>query len=384
MMKNDIGRDASGVEPETLIPLQVTRLPAPSFPIDPNAPRTTYHIYKHKEMNMQVTRTLNFGKESHWSSAKREIKKSQQEAKKKGILIEDNKKTRKEAFYLHTPCLAFHKPPNILYSGPDESVGHPVVLIHGNGFWTTYKLQYGKALAEDGVIDPRGVVSWKHNGGEKWDLRNDDKRLKGYKVRNWRLIGETGKEYVKDVIEKRKAGIRSDPDVVDLDAVERAKADGVVYLKWQSPFSRQTRQYHFSFGGMEFYWKGTGAVKKNKWCGMFVRYNHLKLIVCIPNTAKEPEEVCLALYKSTVTGEKCGRLELFDAAILSLYEGYVEPREASKLENVYKRMGLMKRSALYRIIMATALCMIGAEKEKRKLLGMILLAVAEGGAGAAN
>jgi hypothetical protein len=49
------------------------------------------------------------------------------------------------------------------------------------------------------VVDPRGVVGWRHHGGDKGALKDDDRKLKGYKTRTRRLWGETGKEYVHDV-----------------------------------------------------------------------------------------------------------------------------------------------------------------------------------------
>ncbi|KAF1952522.1 hypothetical protein CC80DRAFT_596606 [Byssothecium circinans] len=360
--------------------LQITRLPlAPPFPPEPNTPRTTYHIYPHKDCHKRITRALSLQKESRFSTAKREVKKSQQAAREKGILVDEEDGDR-DAFYLHTPYLAFHSPPQVLYAGKNKQEGIPKVLIHGSGPWTTYKLQYGDALGEEGVVDRRGVVGWKHNGGSKQDLKVGDTKLKGYKVRSFRFWGENGKAWVRKVNADRKAGIGPDPDhhhelEEGAERKDPAKADGAVYLKWESPFSWHTRQYHFRYADVDFYWKGTGAVKKNKWCGFWAGYSHLKLIA-----KQHDKEHCLAIYGSSVLGQKSGKLELFDEAILGLYKelGVVDP-EVLLERSQGETMQMVKESVLYYIIVATALCMINAEREKRKVLCELLDAAGEGG-----
>lgn len=130
--------------------------------------------------------------------------------------------------------------------GSSKHTAHPSVLIYDGCFWKEYKLQLLQSAPS--VIDPRGVVAWRHNGGDKKALKLDDHKLKGYKVRTWRLWGETGEDYVHSVKATRKTGRGLDPDVIDRLSVKSrgpATADEMIYLRWMSPLSRQTRCYHF-------------------------------------------------------------------------------------------------------------------------------------------
>jgi hypothetical protein len=275
------------------------------------------------------------------------------------------------------------------------------MLIHEACLWRTYRLQLGPSLAEKGVLDPRGVVSWRHNGGDKKALKTDGAKLKGYKVRTWRLWGETGKAYVRGVKETRLCSDEAnDPDVLKKDDTP-ARADEVVYLRWTSPFSRHTRCYHFHYRGVDFYWKGTGTVRESRMCGSFMRFNHLKLVARLPmahanEKGKEDDkvEICLAKFTSSVAKMKSGVLDVFDAAILRLVEEHVpgildlnspgnDERGIEVLveDHAGEKMLRLKKSSLYQVIVATAMCMISSEKEKRHKLLELLLQAAEGGGG---
>ena len=260
------------------------------------------------------------------------------------------------------------------------------------------------------MIDPRGVVAWKHNGGDKKALKADDRKLKGYKVRTWRLWGETGKEYVRAVKQNRETGKGNDPDVLEAKPREAkptppATADETIYLRWTSPLSLQTRRYHFNYLGLDFYWKGTGTVRESRRCGLWLRFNHLKLVAKLPLTTvkeKAPKadkegdrlEVCLGKFTSSVASKKNGTLELFDTAILRLVEEYAssllarDPFEDEIGEVVEDgeeeicKIALLKKSTLYQVIVATATCMIISEKEKRHTLLDLIAQAGEGGGGA--
>jgi len=304
---------------------------------------------------------------------------------------------------VHRPYLAFHVPPRVLYTGNTKRGTSPAVLIHEGCFWRSYKLQVGPSIAQPGVLDPRGVVSWKHNGGDKKALKADEHKLKGYKVRTWRLWGETGKEYVHEVKRNREAGEGVDPDVPSESATElREKpcrpviADEVVYLRWTAPLSRQTRCYHFHYRGIEFQWKGTGTVKESRRCGLFLRYNHLKLVAKLPLAGDEKTaaqlDICLGKFTSSVAKFKSGTLELYDTAILRLCEEHLPSMltaaadpfgdGVSKLEGRDEQVLRLKKSTLYHVFVATALCMIKSEKEKRHTLLDLIAHAGEGGGGA--
>lgn len=368
--------------------VQITRLPDSDIPVH-DARRTTYHIYDVKQKHRRIQTVVDIKKESPLSTEGRKARKARKEAKKTGVVIElETSGDVDDAFFLHSPYVAFHGPPKVLYAGQDKHAT-PAILIHGSAFWRRYTLQYGDSIATPGVLDPRGVVCWKHNGGDKKALKADARRLKGYKVRTWRLWGETGKAYVHQVKANRKARIGPDPDVlVDPTTGEIEQpilADGVVYLKWERPFSRHTRRYHFEFGGIDFSWKGTGSVEKSKHCGFCLRFAHLKLVAKLPTDGtnqKDRDEVCLALYVCSMNKKKCGRLEIFDNALLRLTEDYLEPvGEIGVAEEEAEKVKRLKKTMLYKIVIATAMCMIAGEKEKREMVYEWLQEAGEGAGG---
>ncbi len=348
---------------------------------------TTYHIYPRKEKHEHILSTPALKYESPYGKFKRAAKQAKQEAAEKTLVVEANPVSAQsdDAFFLHSPCLVFRSVSRVVYLGADKRA-EPGVLIHGSSFWRRYKLQYGRAIAEPGVVGPRGVVCWKHNSGDKKALEADDKKLRGYKVKTWRLWGETGKAYVHEVKAMRKTGSGDDPNVLGESSSwarqAPAEADGVVHLEWERPFSLHTRQYHFRYFDLEVYWKGTRKVNKGRFWGIFVRYNHLKLVVTLPSwdaDTEEPKELCLARYTSSVTSKKSGKLDLYDGAIAAVIENCAQEHDAADVgEDHLGDVGKLKRTFLYQIVLKTALCKIGAEKEKRVAVGKWLEEAAEG------
>jgi hypothetical protein len=404
----------------------------------------TYHIYSKHPCHKLISPVSDPSKDRRSGPTLKEQKAIRKDKKLRAASGLPSIEPDDNAFFIHKPYLAFHMAPHVLYTGNSSRGTTPTVLIHQACFWRGYKLQILRPEVAEEVLDPRGVVGWKHNGGDKKALNNDDKLLKGYKVRTWRLWGETGKSYVHGVKKTRRTGAGAtpthienesfhvncaptDPDVLPK-AFKPARADETIYLRWSSPFSTHTRRYHFSFRNINFYWKGTGTVKETRRCGMFLRYNHLKLVAQIPLIGDEKGagfEICLAKYTSSIAKQKHGVLELFDTAILRLAEEHaptllnrqcddergldgvtvkVEDEEGSDTvvdrakdeidglvehtEEMIMRDGFeektarLKRSTLYQVIMATAICMIMSEKEKRHTLIDLILQSAEGGGGA--
>ncbi|KAG9187398.1 hypothetical protein G6011_05269 [Alternaria panax] len=353
--------------------------------------RSTFHVYEKHECHKRISPVLDPALERRSGPTI----KQQTARRKEGKERQDDGLPRVEpdddAFFLHRPYLAFHVPPRVLYTGSSKYTAQPVILIHEGSFWKEYKLQLLSSVPS--VIDPRGVVGWRHNGDDdKKALKPDDHKLKGYKVQTWRLWGETGKGYVHSVKATRKTGEGLDPDVIkepDTSLGEPVTADEVVYLRWKKPLSRHTRCYHFHYGGIDFFWKGTGSVRELRTCGLLLRFNHLKLVAQLPlNVEKkeQPDEVCLGTYTSSVACRKNGTLEFFDAAILRLVDDHA-PFTLSGIEEELEeedadtaKISLMKRSTLYRVFVATAMCMIRSEKEKRHtLLGLLVAGINEGG-----
>jgi hypothetical protein len=413
--------------------IEITRLPTPDVDDDDDELKptssidSTYHIYSAGEVHKLISPTIDPTKDRRSGPTLKEQKASRISRKTRKAAGLPPTIPDSNAFFLHRPYLAFHCPPSVLYTGNSKYETTPTILIHPSLFWREYKLQLGPAIGAPGVLDPRGVVCWKHNGGDKLALKSDPHKLKGYKVRTWRLWGETGKAYVRRVKKIRKTGDGIDPDTIDgrvlakekkandtdlLDVAAQnpsvpVRANEVVTLRWTSPFSRQTRTYHFSYRGLDFSWKGTGTVKESRRCGMFLRFNHLKLVVKVPLspvpqekdneksiTATEKDErleICLGKFTSSVAHDKSGTLVLFDKALVRLVDEYVPGMlvEEDHLEkgrdeedDFQEKVSRLKKSSLYQVIVATATCMIASEKEKRHTLIDVLVALAEGGAGA--
>ena len=381
--------------------------------------RTTLHIYSsHERGHKLITPSISRPQERRWGpkpqeqKARRLAKKAAKNARllqvpQDSLQSQPLSNSDGGAYFLHTPYLSFHVPPSVLYTGSSRyAPAMPIALVHTGCFWRSYKIQIGPSLSQPGVIDPRGVVSWRHNGGSSAVLQNDKRNgdgrlLKGYKVRGWRLWGETGKAYVHGIRERRRAGAPfDDPDVDAVGqgeeeglAADKVCADEVVHLTWTYPLSRHTRRYTFYFRRVEFQWKGTGTVSEGRTCGWMLRFCHLKLVARIPIDAHAEKgegvgEVCLGKYTSSIAAEKSGTLEVFDCAVLRFVERYMpsllerEVSDKEKGEDINgeleeNKIAMLKKGVLYQLIVATVLCMVNAEKEKRHTLIDLILGAGE-------
>jgi len=353
--------------------------------------KSIFHIYEKHQCHKSITPVLDPTLERRSGPTIKEQKATRKEKKERRDAGLPSVKPDDNAFFLHRPYLAFHVPPHVLYTGSSKHTAQPAILIHEGCFWKEYKVQL--LPSTPGILDPRGVVPWRHNGGDKKALKGDHHKLKGYKVRTWRLWGETGKGYIHCVRNIRKTGEGRDPDVITMTngkSEEPATAEEVVYLRWKNPLSCRTRCYYFQYAGIDFSWKGTGTVKESRTCGVLLRFNHLKLVARLPVAEEKKEkrnQVCLGVYTSSVVSRKSGTLEFFDAAILRLInenapEMLLRNEEGAEEEETEStRILRMKRSRIYQVFVATAMCMIKSEKEKRHTLLDLLVDVAEGGAG---
>lgn len=312
------------------------------------------------------------------------------------------------AYFLHAPYLSFHSPPSVLYTGASRyAPATPAALIHAGCFWRTYTIQLGASLATPGVIDPRGVVSRAHNAARP-ERDADPRALKGYRVRGWRLWGESGKAYVHRVRALRKSGaVFADPDTASVEAgageageagqTRKVKADEVITVRWTRPLSTQTRTYAFTFRGVRFQWKGTGSVRESRRCGWMLRFCHLKLVASVPvdgpakgsedDKGAEVKEVCLATYTSSIAAEKSGALEIFDGNIAELVEKWMpsllqeacDEKQGCGSGVLEKGVEGLRRGLLDQVIVATVLCVASAEKEKRHTLIDLVIGIAEDG-----
>lgn len=139
--------------------------------------------------------------------------------------------------------------------------------------------------------------------------------------------------------------------------------------------SKDTRCYHFRYAGLDFYWKGTYVESNGVYSGIFLRYNHLKLMVQIPKShytqQSDGEErnhsesrPGLARYTSSIDPEMAGILGIFEsvASLLQDYipfDDYVEPVELEKTGDSNRLRSICEVS------LATAMCMVIGEYQKR-------------------
>ena len=174
--------------------------------------RSIFHIYQKHEVHKVISPILDPTKERRSGPTVKEQRAKCKEEKERKKSRLSHVEPDEKSFFLYRPYLAFYVPPRVLYVGNHKENARPVALIHAGPFWRWYRLQVGSSISN--VLDPRGVVPRKHNGGDKQALKSDDRKLKGYKVRIWRLWGETGKDYVHSVKQIRKIGRGSDPDML--------------------------------------------------------------------------------------------------------------------------------------------------------------------------
>lgn len=248
--------------------IQVTHLPIDLEADDNNAEpipiptsRSTYHIYTKHPCHSLITPIPDPTKDRRTGPTLAQAIARRAEKKERRAAGLPSTKPDANAFFLHSPYLAFHVPPLALYAGNSKYPTTPAVLIHQGCFWRTYKLQILPRTPD--ILDPRGVVPLHHNGGDRKALKADETNLKGYRTRTWRLWGETGKSYIHTIKQIRETGEGIDPDTIPSDN-KPAKPDEIVTLRWTCPFSLHTRHYHFTFHNIHFTWKGTGTVKSRE------------------------------------------------------------------------------------------------------------------------
>lgn len=250
--------------------------------------------------------------------------------------------------------------------------------------WRRWKLEFGNILSQDGVVDGRGVVSLKYG-----TTKGQEGTLKGYRVRSFRYPGESGKAWFR---EQKALGQQPPQNSM------KAKPEEVVDLRWVSPFTFRVREYRFNWRGFNFIWKGTGKAQAKMIFRPILRFNHLKLIVIVPDEDEKKigtTEVTLARYTSVMGARKMGRLELDQAAIdaflvehmtdIDQADPYPQVHDNEKsspaddsaqstseqiLSRVHQRMN--------DVIIATGMSMIIGEYQKRQVIISIILAAVDG------
>lgn len=325
---------------------------------------STYHLYPENEHSILI------------SPHELPIKPK----KRRKFLKEDPEvATDPNGFFVHKPYISFHRPPRTLRRGSSKQ-GTPICLINNSLFWKRWKFQFGEDMIT--AIDPRGAVSW--NRRSNLDNRiddGDDLALKGYKVRTWRLWRETGKQYHRDVNAKRKKkskAVGHCDDELDPDVGHRpTRADEAIALCWIAPLSTRTRCYQWKYAGVNLFWKGTRNLPAElKWSKRVMPWHHLKLTARVPpspgdgQTDKGQGEAVLAQYYSSITKgkEKYGVLVIYKEEVRRVF-GPHTPK--AHVGDDYDSSLIKAHDA----IMATAVCMIIGEKQKRDVVYAILKAI---------
>jgi len=358
------------------------------------AAASTYNIYHRKDEKEHFIITPVTSKYREYSNPRKALKNQD-------IFRHPDKLPKAAAqntYYIRRPYVSFHHAPRTLRKGSTKDAP-TVCLIHNSSFWRKWKIQFGADLHH--VVDPRGVVPKEY----EYPAQPAQKisRVKGYKVRSWRLWGETGKAYHRRVNDERKSGQGAQHPVEK--PIRQPVIDEEVHFSWHSPFSHKTRLYRFEHAGLDFYWKGTGTVKETKTCGWFMRFHHLKLCVRVPIVATSDDsgpvkravsrgsilspfrgksagfrEVCLAKYTSSICAKKAGVLEIYDDVIHRLSLDGVIGMDSEKRREL-ETAGIIgvKNLRLYDIIVASAMCMMIGEWQKRMVIIAILAAGGEGG-----
>lgn len=360
------------------------------------------------------------------------------------VVYLDDPKTdpRAPAYFLHTPKLCGHMPPQTLRVGGRQ--GCVVCLVDCSLFWRRWSLKFvvpekerkgflgrmwrpkssrslregkedggteacrvdsgfgaesdrtsfGGHMLRDGAgeyrslnapggIDPRGVVSSK------------------YPVRSFSFPGESGREYVRQQKQLRKSVSCSDmtsdaPSALELPAHLTPSVPSLE-LSWNGWL---TREYGFDYGGIEFRWKGTRTVAdERKYWGKWSMYNHLKLVAYLPlgdgkseeegeneseDTVREDEDTGepVATEKERPSTPIPGKRTL----VLAKYISLMAYRKAGRLTVFENGLGECfsdeeERERLRHILVATATCMIRGEKEKRKTVRDIVISALTEGSG---
>ncbi|KAI9893839.1 MAG: hypothetical protein M1814_005392 [Vezdaea aestivalis] len=303
-------------------------------------------------------------------------------------------RTATAPYFVHQPAIgAKHLPLTLRRGGSKESP--TACLISGHFMWRKFEIVLDDRLAQEGVIDGRGVVSAKY-GTEKGQAGT----LRGHKFKK-RSRGETGKRWAVQELARRKA-LKKEGQHVNDDFTEPITPEEVVWLRWKHPLTHKTRTYEWKWRGFDFLWKGTATVRDAKFMGHTVAFNHLKLVVKPPNpnaltdgnrSKEKPAFICLAKYTSVVASRKAGRLEVFNDVADEFCNrflmengnsGMTTKAETSKLVESNDELvpePFKVRQRLQDLIIATALCMIRSEEVKRELAIDLLIAAAESGGG---
>ncbi|KAJ5222938.1 uncharacterized protein N7469_009178 [Penicillium citrinum] len=323
-----------------------------------------YHVYHGSGQNVSITPFINKKMEFGYN-------KRRQSHREEAEVYEASQRQANEAnsYFLHQPKHLFSNPPRLLRRGSDKD-GEPICLIYSAPFWDHWNVQFKDNLNE--IVDPRGMIPFENRSRRDNSIKGDGCAWKGYKVRSWRVWGESGKAYHQRINARRK--MREEEGHKVIPAFEPLSADEAIKLSWSFPFVRP-RRYEFQYAGINFIWKGTRDLPVDeKFAKVLLPLNHLKLIATDP----KGNRYFIAFYSSAFNPEKYGRLWVFDNMISNLLEQSGGSQMNDYLQNAEegsasRQESDIRRTRIYELVMATSMCMVLGEWEKRATLYLMLL-----------
>ncbi|KAJ5581102.1 hypothetical protein N7450_007403 [Penicillium hetheringtonii] len=293
-----------------------------------------YHVYHGSGQNVSITPFINKKMEFGYN-------KRRQSHREEAEVYEASQRQANEAnsYFLHQPKHLFSNPPRLLRRGSDKD-GEPICLIYSAPFWDHWNVQFKDNLNEICVPGAFGARS--------------------------------GKAYHQRINARRK--MREEEGHKVIPAFEPLSADEAIKLSWSFPFVRP-RRYEFQYAGINFTWKGTRDLPVDeKFAKVLLPLNHLKLIATDP----KGNRYFIAFYSSAFNPEKYGRLWVFDNMISNLLEQSGGSQMNDYLQNAEegsasRQESDIRRTRIYELVMATSMCMVLGEWEKRATLYLMLL-----------
>ncbi|KAJ5310805.1 uncharacterized protein N7443_003266 [Penicillium atrosanguineum] len=288
-----------------------------------------YHVYHVGEEDFRITPFMDLEKEFGYSKKHKDIANDYARAHPKS--------DESNSYFIHPPAPLFHGTPRTIHHGSEKDK-EPLCIIKSSAFW---------------------------------------------RVRSWRIWGETGKRYHRMVNAQRKT--LKEKGEEEEEKVQPAGAEEVIRLKWSSPLMN-ARRYHFLYAGITFFWEGTRDLHVNeKWSRRLMPLNHLKLIAELPGG----ERLFLAQFTSDFSSKKFGKLWVIDSAVsklLEIVDPFQGPDDSGSVVGFKSQpQSINLRESRFRfneIILATAMCMVIGEWQKRLTLWFIVILIAESGKGA--
>lgn len=148
-------------------------------------------------------------------------------------------------------------------------------------------------------------------------------------------------------------------------------------MTWTAPFSKRTREYAFSYEGVDFVWKGTKNLPEEcKLARRLMPVHHLKLVAILPaKLAEEAEEVVVGYFICSAEADEYGTLVIENSKICDILgiDKMPEDMELARVKGA-------RPAKMHDMIMATAVCMIIGEWQKRKTAVGVLFGLLFAGA----